>query len=660
MDKALPGNEELAPSRIDEEDIRLTTGFADIFTAILLVVGGMLLAAFSVVGGIAIVGAAFLLGRPLVQRRGFAACGIVLALGAAQGAGLVFALVHWTIALIAAAIASAFLWRVHRIPSALALVWICLTGLVIGMGGSGFDFEDFSLGGASVATGYSLFGGVVLFAGGLWYDSQDRLRKGRLSDVAFWLHLISAPLFVHGLFAALGMNPFTDTGINPLLVFGIFLVLTAVSLAIDRRPLLASSFVYLVTATGSLLRDGWQSGEVADGADRFLNAAMAPAVIGVLLLGLAAGWTPMRSLILRPLPERLTRHLPPAAHTTAPAPEGTPDLPEAEKEPVRLVLGFNDFFVALGAMALFVGSIFIGIQLLMGATGDWDDDTFKRLLVSGPIWFPILVPAAMMWMVAEYFVRVRRMAWPAISAAFAFSLMGCAAGILLAMKFAVARQPQLFAPAKFPGTGETLTVVATGQCVLIACAIPLLANLLFWWRHRVPVSFALAIASLVPLVFFDLIVETLSETGDGFESASWAPRLLAAGLAVFGLAMWWDRQDVARKTQRADTAFWLHLLAAGLAIPAAYALTRDFEGAAALVLVAAGFLGLVALAVAIDRRAPLAVALPFALADLSEPIAGLALVLVLLAMVLRWDQARGMLLRWVSGLTGAAPLPPEA
>ena len=37
----------LADSRIDEEDIRLTTGFADIFTAILLVVGGVLLASLA-------------------------------------------------------------------------------------------------------------------------------------------------------------------------------------------------------------------------------------------------------------------------------------------------------------------------------------------------------------------------------------------------------------------------------------------------------------------------------------------------------------------------------------------------------------------------------------------------------------------------------------
>ena len=59
MNTALPAGETNAPGRIDEEDIRLTTGFADIFTAILLVVGGTLLGSIS---GLLVVAAAFALG----------------------------------------------------------------------------------------------------------------------------------------------------------------------------------------------------------------------------------------------------------------------------------------------------------------------------------------------------------------------------------------------------------------------------------------------------------------------------------------------------------------------------------------------------------------------------------------------------------------------
>ena len=45
-----------------------------------------------------------------------------------------------------------------------------------------------------------------------------------------------------------------------------------------------------------------------------------------------------------------------------------------------------------------------------------------------------------------------------------------------------------------------------------------------------------------------------------------------------------------------------------------------------------------------DRRAPLVVALPYALANTGEWIGNLAIVLALLALVLRWDQVRGLLL----------------
>jgi hypothetical protein len=641
MNVTLPGSETLAPSRIDEEDIRLTTGFADIFTAILLVVGGSILMAFPLFGGMGIVAAAFGLGWPLVQRRHFAACGNVLALGTALGAGLTFTLVHWSAGLIAASVASFFYWRVHRVPSALALTWICATGLVVAIGEAGFNVTDLWW---SRGNAWSLFAGIVLFGGAMWYDSRDRLRQGRLSDVAFWLHLISAPLFVHGLFAALGMNPFLDTGISPAVVLGIFLALTLVSLAIDRRPLLASSFVYLVAATATLLRGGWQSGAVvADGGQQFLNAAMAPAVIGVLLLGLAAGWTPLRRLILEPMPDRLTEQLPPTARKAEPADDTPHDLPPEEKEPVRLVLGFNDFFVALGAGALFVGSIFVGVQLASMTAGGWMQMVEGQAILSAPMWLPILVPALAMWLVAEYFVRVRRMAWPAISAALWFSFTAWAAGLLAAFQYASAVSPETF-PSGTLWSAAPLSVGLAIQCVLIASAVLLAANLLFWWRHRVPISFALAIAALVPLVFIDLIVRELTDTADPFASPDWAPRLLAAGAAVFALAMWWDGRDPARKTQRADTAFWLHLLAAALAIPAAYALTGVFDDTVAKVLVGAGFLGLVALALAIDRRAPLVVALPFALANTSEWIGNLAIVLALLALVLRWEQVRGLLL----------------
>lgn len=649
MTPAPAPDETIAQSRIDEEDIRLTTGFADIFTAILLVVGGMTLVALSgILGGVLIVAAAFVLGKPLVRRRQFAASGNALAVGAALGAGLPFADALGPWALIASALASAQYWRIHRVPLALALAWIALVGFIVSLGDGNLALLSLRPGGG---TAWALLGGGALFALGIWYDSRDRLRRTRLSDVAFWLHLASAPLFVHGLFAALGANPFVGGGVDPAIAFATFLVLTAISLAIDRRPLLASSFIYLVAATASLIRDAYQG---AQSGERLLHAAMAPAVIGVLLLALAAAWSHLRRAVLALLPDRVRRLLPPVTLSSPPAPAEAANVPEAEKEPVRLVLGFNDFFVALGAMALFVGSIFIGVQIAMTALPDPVWKHGEQALLSGVVWIPVAVPALAMWLVAEYFVRMRRMAWPAIMSALAFSFAGWAAGILLAWQFGYTQQADSVNPA-FPfSSGKSFSPAIAVQCLLIVCAVPTIANLLFWWRHRVPVSFALAVASLVPLAFIDVVVAAVGHYPEPSGQGWWLARLLLAGAAIFALAMAWDRSDRTRATQRADIAFWLHLLASALAVPALYMLARDLTGGT--LLVAAGFLGLIGLALAIDRRAPLVVALPFAISALGSVFGGgsaalisLAIVWALLALVLRWDQARARLGRFAAG-----------
>jgi hypothetical protein len=102
-----------------------------------------------------------------------------------------------------------------------------------------------------------------------------------------------------------------------------------------------------------------------------------------------------------------------------------------------------------------------------------------------------------------------------------------------------------------------------------------------------------------------------------------------------------DRSDPARVSQRADIAFWLHLLAALLWVPAVSVMARD-----ALPSVPTGailFAAVIGLALVIDRRFPLLVAFPFAVASgpwSDGPIFALLLVGLLLALVLRWEDIR--------------------
>ena len=649
-------SETAGDARIDEEDIRLTSGFADIFTAILLVVGGILLASLAgFAGGIAIVGAAFLLGGPLVARRRFAAAGNVLAVGSALGTGVTLGAPLGLAVLIPVALVCYLFWKIHRLPLALALVWAAGAGLI-----TGSDVLISIDRPQAAAAGRALLAGLALFGAGMWYDSRDRLRQTRLTDVAFWLHLGAAPLLVHGFFSLSGAGSFGDSEhVRPLFVLITFAVLAAISLLIDRRPLLASSFVYLVAATYSLIR---AASAAANIGERELAAAMAPAVIGVLLLFLAAAWTPLRGLMLRALPQDLARHLPPPAQRTAPAPEQSAAIPAQEAEPVRLVLGFNDFFVALGAASLFVGSIFVGVELVMVLSGGDFANRFGPGYTPGDVvagadtairlfWIPIALPALAMWLVAEYFVRIRRMAWPAIISAFAFSLTSLALGIYAAGAWWYANSRAEIADAVTAHSGSLPQPSAPQAMVLViaACLIAALASLAFWWRHRVPVSFALALATLLPLAFSPELSRLLSGDQQAFAGLAGHGRLIASGLAVFAIAMAWDRSDPARTTPRSDTAFWVHLLAGLLVIPAAFLLLPGSSAGQAMVVL--GFAALTALAVAIDRRAPLVIALPFLATALSGlvgdpagPILTLVVLAALLALVLRWDRARGWLL----------------
>lgn len=628
--------EQFSSDRVDEEDIRMTTGFADVFTAILIVVGFVALNALAgAFGGLLMIVASFALGRPFIRDRQFATTGIVLAAGVAVGAGVSAAFLEVGGLLVSAA-ASLFYWRAFKVPIALALAWVAAIAFPFALLGMSLDMlivEQTSV--------LALAAGLLTFGAAMYYDSGDRVRQTRRSDVAFWLHFAAAPILVHGLFAAMGVNPWVGTPVDAWMVLAVFVALTIVALVIDRRPILVSSFFYVVAATGSLLSSLYDSGEIEA---QIQGVMLAPGVIGLLILLLAAAWTPIRRGLLWGLPEVITRYVPAAGIIQAPR-EDRSNLPEEEKEPLRLVLGFNDIFVALGAMALFLGSIFVGWRI---GFSDLDMNSLRSsrdLFMTWRVWIPILLPAASLWLVAEYFVRHRRMAWPAISIAFTFSWVVSAAGMLLAY----IRANSVSNIAVLQMQGAEIPPGLVFQCVLILCLAGLAGNLLFWWRHRVPLSFALAVGSLLPLLFVDVIGTSIAQGSDLSWRSTWQIRLLIGGLLIFAAAMAWDRTDPTRQSQRSDTAFWLHLLASFIVIPTLSALAMQMPGGAFIVLL--GFIGLVVLALVIDRRAPLVVALPFVigalaplLGALGSPIVGLLLSGALLALVLRWDVVRGHVL----------------
>jgi hypothetical protein len=146
-----------------------------------------------------------------------------------------------------------------------------------------------------------LFLGIGIFLFAMWWDGSDRARVTRRSDVAFWLHLLAAPMIVHPIFTLLGLNDGHATLGEGVVVVLLYIALGLTALAIDRRALLVSALAYVLWALAELFR---QFGAVQ------LNVALTALVIGSALLLLSAFWHQARAAIVKPLPERLKDRLP--------------------------------------------------------------------------------------------------------------------------------------------------------------------------------------------------------------------------------------------------------------------------------------------------------------------------------------------------------------
>jgi len=146
--------------------------------------------------------------------------------------------------------------------------------------------------------------GLLVFAEAMWFDMSDRNRATRRSDVAFWLHLLAAPMIVHPLLSPSGLlgkgNP---TAFDGAITLAVFAVLTLTAVTIDRRALMVSALTYVIVALNTVFRS-----EIGAGGTFGLTAL----VIGVFLVLLSAAWGSVRSRIVSWLPRPVALRVPPA------------------------------------------------------------------------------------------------------------------------------------------------------------------------------------------------------------------------------------------------------------------------------------------------------------------------------------------------------------
>jgi MFS family permease len=319
----------------DEEQFRLITGFNDIFVtiaaAILLFAVGWIGQSIgqstgltmdgnepSPLGPLAVAATSWALALFFTARRRMALPSILLLLAFVGGlfAAAAFAIILGVgpglvddnpttagiIAAVAAAIAAAgawLHWRQFRVPitvaagaGAVAAIAIALLVAILGQ-----NAEQAK----NVILGFLLLLGIGMFLFAMWWDASDRTRLTRRSDVAFWLHLLAAPMIVHPVFTLLGLTTGHASAAEGLIVILLYIALGITALAIDRRALLVSALAYVLYALQALFRE---FGAVE------LNVALTALVIGSALLLLSAFWHQARATIVRPLPESLRDRLP--------------------------------------------------------------------------------------------------------------------------------------------------------------------------------------------------------------------------------------------------------------------------------------------------------------------------------------------------------------
>jgi hypothetical protein len=313
---------------VDEEKLRFITGFGDIFVTIGLVLflGALAYFANDVAGGPAmwaiVAAAGWVLAEIFTRRHRMALPSIALLLIFA-GAVFAFALLvgertiapgpatsaavwpslyqeqPWVFigAALVALVAAVLHYGRFGVPITIAVVVAALIGVIVGF--LALLAPRFLTDNAQVIT---LVFGILVFALAMRFDMSDRLRVTRRTDIAFWLHLLAAPLIVHPLIGGFIMRGEFDRG-TAKAVLATFLGLAVIAVLVDRRAILVSGLAYAGASFGSLLRQTTLASDT-------LPASIF--VLGAFVLVVSAGWQPLRRTFLALLPEGLARLLPKA------------------------------------------------------------------------------------------------------------------------------------------------------------------------------------------------------------------------------------------------------------------------------------------------------------------------------------------------------------
>lgn len=295
----------------DDEKLRLVTGFNDIFVTIgialfLGALGHLLWDGGGTLAGLAVAAAAWGLAEFFTRVKRLALPSIALLVifvgavfiavaGLLYGGGISGFTPGQTLAAgLAAAVAAVLHWLRFHVPITVAAGTAAVVAMLLAV---------FELTSPGILKAHPVWAflplGLLVFAFAMWFDMSDLKRQTRRTDIAFWLHLLAAPLIVHPILISTVSNASSLAAAAQVVLA--FLLLAAVALIVDRRAILVSSLSYLAYAAGTLIAaTGLQSSSLA----------MSTLAVGAIVLLLSAAWRPLRRGFMRIVPASLRQRLP--------------------------------------------------------------------------------------------------------------------------------------------------------------------------------------------------------------------------------------------------------------------------------------------------------------------------------------------------------------
>ncbi len=133
--------------------------------------------------------------------------------------------------------------------------------------------------------------GCLVLGFALAFDIRDTKRQTYLSDSGFWLHLLAAPLIVHGVMAEVLLtdSEWLSDNAKQIIMLLFFVIFFLLALFLDRRAIIIATQVYVIYSLVNLLRFG-----VNDKQQLFIYVLL---ILGAVIIYFGTYWQRSRQFV---------------------------------------------------------------------------------------------------------------------------------------------------------------------------------------------------------------------------------------------------------------------------------------------------------------------------------------------------------------------------